>query len=142
MSRGGYGILSANLSMLALFVALTACSDDSKDQGAGEPAASSSVKGLASATLKDTCPQLEAAISGIDIVSPPGKITAAQGAVQELSDRGDTETQNALTNVVVALGQLRTAEQGQGSLDARNSMRAALDNLADRCAAVGSSAMQ
>jgi hypothetical protein len=62
--------------------------------------------------------------------------------LDQLSSEGDTETQNAVKFLQDANSALMTASPGSESLDAFTGMTAAVQTVADRCAAVGSSAFQ
>jgi hypothetical protein len=97
---------------------------------------------VAAVGLRETCPEVEAAIRNVDIISPPAKIATAHARVEELAKAGDLETKNALRGVVDVIDEMQTAAQGQESVDAFDAWTAAVTNLADWCEAVGSSALQ
>jgi hypothetical protein len=128
----------------ASLIALAGCSNssDGNDDSNGSPIAVASTTTATAATLKETCPEVEAAIRGVDIISAPAQIAAAEEKVQALSDDGDTETQNGLAPVLEVLEQMRTAKQGQEANAAFGAWTDAVAGLADRCATVGSSAFQ
>jgi hypothetical protein len=67
---------------------------------------------------------------------------AARTKIQELSRSGDLETQNALLSLETSLQKLEHARPGREFLDGHEAFLGALDNLARRCKAVGSSALQ
>jgi hypothetical protein len=94
------------------------------------------------ATLLATCPQVEAVIITLGVVPTAQQLQAAHTQVQALSDAGDLETRNALPSLLASLEGLRAAQPGTEYLDARQSQRTALSDLAGRCKTVGSSALQ
>jgi hypothetical protein len=60
-----------------------------------------------------------------------------------MREAGDTETRNALDLLIPAVEELTDdPPNGQPKLDADQALIGALDAVADRCAAVGSSALQ
>jgi hypothetical protein len=128
------GVAAALLATL-----LAACGSGEPTSG-DSPASSPSVTTTAN-SLKDTCPQVEAALP-TGLVPPSSKFEAARVEIQGLSDSGDVETQNALDGLVKALAAMRDASPGGEYVDASQKLLAALDDLAIRCKAVGSSALQ
>lgn len=124
--------MKSALAALVLLLSLAACGGDGEASSA-EPSETESV---APATLKETCPQVEAAI-GKDW-------DVARDEVQALSDAGDLETQQAVERVIAALTTLAERKNltGMALLDARAAIRDSLSGLADRCNAVGSSSLQ
>lgn len=123
--------LAAALVTAALLVA--GCSSDDTS-----PSDSTS----AAVTLHDSCPQVEAAL-------PEGMLPSAAKwetfatELNDLASNGDTETQNALASLQDAVNDLAAdPPAGPKYLDAHGALLTALDNLAARCKAVGSSALQ
>lgn len=109
---------------------------DDQDPGAVEPPAVSESTARA---LVEVCPEVEAAVIAAD--SDDGDDAALLATVTALSEDGDLETQNALRNLVEAVQAMVDAE-GADVIDAQGGYIDALDGLADRCEAVGSSALQ
>ena len=97
---------------------------------------------VAQVSLHDSCPEIEAGL-------PKGLIPAASewqtfaDDLKGISTAGDVETKNAVDSLQEAVAVLAAdPEGGMPLLDARQALRDALDNLATRCEAVGSSALQ
>lgn len=93
-------------------------------------------------SLRDTCPEVEVVIRDLGSFPEAAPADAARARVAQLSDAGDTETQNALAGLVDALSAMAVAQPGDQYVDADRALISSLDNLADRCKAVGSSALQ
>lgn len=130
---------SRNVLVSVMLVGLLAACGSGEPTSGDSPASSPSVTTTAN-SLKDTCPQVEAALPGI--MASSSKIEAARVEIQGLSDSGDVETQNALDGLVQALAAMRDATPGGEYVDASQKLLAALDDLAIRCKAVGSAALQ
>jgi hypothetical protein len=139
---------TAGAVVAAICLALTACG-----QGSGEAISPSppSVSGSQtaptqpSATLLETCSQVETALKGLSARSTPptaAELDAALAQVKLLSAAGDTETRNALSALLKALPGYRDEDPAGVSGDARRAFLTSLNNLAGRCEAVGSSALQ
>lgn len=97
------------------------------------------------ATLLETCPKVEKALSGLTGKnSPPTapKLGAALAQVKLLNGAGDAETRKALSALLEALPAYRDEDQTWVANDGRRAVLDSLANLADRCMAVGSSALQ
>ena len=62
--------------------------------------------------------------------------------VDEIAANGDTETQNALEALQAAADELASDPSTTKLLEARDDLRVALDDLAARCKAVGSSVLK
>ena len=62
--------------------------------------------------------------------------------VDKIAASGDVETMNALESVQEAADLLAADAGPEAAFEAEGKMLDALDNLADRCKAVGSSALQ
>lgn len=138
-------MLIKTAAAVAMVLALAGCGG-SDSTGSAEPKPSASLSSTtaapAAATLKDTCPQVEAAIDGMDFDSDPADLAAAEQTVLALSAAGDVETQNALEPVLTALRKSQTATQGETSADAFDAWTDAGRTIGDRCKAAGSSAFQ
>lgn len=118
----------------ALMVPLAAC---------GAPVAVSPSPTIVKMSLREACPQAEAAIKGMDIVSDtPADIRAAADRVQAIVDAGDQETVNAMSRLADAIRAGESTKPGMEKIDASQRLIAALGTLADRCEAVGSSSFQ
>lgn len=92
-------------------------------------------------TLAETCPEIEAGLPG-GFYPKPTRWIEYGDQLEALSEQGDTETQNAIGIITPAVGSLAADPGGSDLLDARAELRDGLDVLADRCEAVGSSALQ
>jgi|GEM_PF-4921348 len=98
-----------------------------------------------SATLRETCPKVERALSDLTGKSSPPtapKLDAALAQLKLLNEAGDTETRNALGALLEALPGFRDEDPAGVANDARRLFLDSLADLADRCEAVGSSALQ
>lgn len=122
---------------LLLMMILASCSTAQTDLAGESGSADAAAVGL-----RETCPEVEAAIRNVDIISPTARMAAAHARVEELSQAGDLETKNALRGVVDGIDEMQTAAQGQASVDAFDAWTAAVTNLADRCESFGSSPLQ
>lgn len=120
----------------ALLLLLVGCSSD----GEGDPPSDETE--IEAVSLADTCPEVEAALPN-GFLPPASKWETYAGELDELAAAGDTETQNALAGLQDAVDTLADdPPAGNQFLDADQALLSALDNLADRCKAVGSSALQ
>lgn len=144
---------------LALMVALTgACGDgDSEPESAPSPSTSStdsaSVSPSASEsqslaplmTLREVCPEVEAALPG-GAIPERGPMNTFVGQVNHLQSSSDVEAQNALELLLPASTELQRviALSGTGSLlmDSLSAWLDAISAFAKRCKAAGSSALQ
>lgn len=130
------------MGIAALLLALSACGGDGDkaDVEPTEPTTSASTP--AATTLVEACPQVEEVnlkgqSPGID------DLTALLARVSTLANSGDTETQLALKPVREAAIELsNVALDGGNQVPAWRKFDNAIIRLADRCAAVGSSAFQ
>jgi hypothetical protein len=98
-----------------------------------------------SATLRETCPKVEKALSGLTGKSSPPtapKLAAALAEVKLLNGAGDAETRKALGALLEALPGYRDEDPAWVANDGRRAVLDSLANLATRCQAVGSSALQ
>jgi hypothetical protein len=141
------------LAALAVACLLAACAGESTStQTTSAPLGSSSTTPTptptasptpAGVSLRDTCPEVEQAMKKVDpLLDGPGAVESASHEVANLAAAGDTETKNALDGLAQALAENADASPGQEAVDAARSYLDALDNLATRCAAVGSTALQ
>lgn len=148
MSGYGRGMRSV-LALVASLALLAGCGDDGGASGEqGEPAASSSPT---ETKLVNTCPEVESAIRRNEDADGYSELKSDLDA---LAESGDTETKNALVGLIEATAQLieheRKSDAGELSpedamtelLDAQDAFDGAVGTLADRCEAVGSSALQ
>lgn len=135
----------------ALLLALTACGsgDDNVDESSetvtvtesDAPAETSAAPKEELTPLVEVCPEVEAALpsSGFPY---PREWTKFVDRLVELGQNADTEADNAINLLIPPAGELSTDPSGSDLLDARSQLRTALDTVAERCAAVGSSALQ
>jgi hypothetical protein len=121
----------------ALVLALAACSSDG---GRTDPEAAAPSSGPRS--LKDTCAEVAAVVRDVDVVNPQRKIDAAREKLVLLSQGGDAETRDALTGVVDGLARVRKDDGPRRLLAAFGEWTDSVGELGDRCAAVGSVALQ
>lgn len=144
---------------LALVVALSgACGDGDKEpETAPGPSTSSpdstSVSASASETqslaplmtLREVCPEVEAALPG-GMIPKRGPMNTFVGQLNHLQSTGDVEAQNALELLLPASSELQQviALSGTGSLltDTLSAWIDAISAFAKRCKAAGSSALQ
>lgn len=133
-------------AILAAVLLLTGCSGETSTTTDTDPRptpveSTSSTPADEPVTLQESCPQLEAAYP--DSGFPDGvEWSAYLDEVDAIHQAGDLETRNAIEPLGSAAQWLAAEPRGSELLDARANMRAVLDNLRDRCAAVGSSAFQ
>ncbi|MCW2779714.1 MAG: hypothetical protein JWR35_163 [Marmoricola sp.] len=92
-------------------------------------------------TLRETCPQLEAALpSGFPTDQETLNFTRRLVA---LSTAGDTETRNAIRLLGDAVaGLVEAPDSGLGYIEANQKYLSAIGDFAGRCKTVGSSALQ
>jgi hypothetical protein len=95
------------------------------------------------ATLFQTCPKVEAALPREMVPTPAEDMKASQD-IQALWVAGDLETRNALQDLSPSLARRSAAEPEGGTkyLDAEGAVLTAVTKLAERCKAVGSSALR
>jgi hypothetical protein len=132
----------ATVAGLALILLTSACggSESASDRPTLTP--SSSGPTAPAISLRQSCPQIEAALP-TGVVTPASEWQQFGLRLSEIADAGDLETKNALMGLQSAVDILASdPANGQPALDAEQSLLAALDNLAIRCKAVGSSALQ
>jgi hypothetical protein len=123
------GVLAAALCLL-----LAGCSDGGAG-GSSAPAASS--PSARSATLADTCPEVEKVIVTLGTDPKAAVLDTAHRQVVVLSTDGDAETKKALAGLVTALAAYRDAHPGQQTLDAKSALAGALTTFTGRCKALG-----
>ncbi|RNL66221.1 hypothetical protein EFK50_00935 [Nocardioides marmoriginsengisoli] len=92
--------------------------------------------------MRETCPLIEAAIPA-DVMAEPSVWTKAGAELRELSSSGDAETKNAIDILLPAIDALAAdPAPGADALAAFDGLTTAIRTMADRCEAVGSSALQ
>lgn len=127
--------------MAATALLLAGCGGDGGSAAAPTPEASEGTSATPQpVTLAETCPKVEA-----ELPDESASLTDWRNYWNELgamSDEGDAETQNAIDVLRPAVDDMATAVSSRKVLDARSSLNSALNTMADRCAAVGSSALQ
>jgi hypothetical protein len=145
---------SRGLGLVVLFgIALSGCADSDSTPDAATPressvTASSSLTPEPSgpaptsepATLRETCPQVEAALPSDSYARGP-RWAQYLAELTMLYSAGDLETQNALDVLIPAIQDLALSDSST-YLDAHIEMLHALDTMAERCKAAGSSALQ
>lgn len=131
--------MRTGLTMVVLVALLAGCGGGSDEASAPEPETTTATP--EANTLAETCPEIEAEL-------PAGAVPNASewrtywSNLGEMAEAGDTETQNAIEVLRPAVDQLAMAPSGEDLIDARGSLNSALSAVADRCSAVGSSALQ
>lgn len=92
--------------------------------------------------LVDACPLVEQALPG-GTLPEASEWVAAASTLRSLRTIADVEAQNALDLLIPAVEVMASdPAPGQEFLDAEGGLLAGLDGLANRCKAVGSSALQ
>lgn len=125
----------AVLGALPLLLCAACGTDD------GEPSSTASSQEPAT-SLRESCANVEAALPG-GLVPPARRWRQYATELDAIAETGDTETKNALEGLQRAVDELAAdPAAGLPLLDAREALHGALDNLAGRCKAVGSSALQ
>lgn len=122
-------------------IALAGCSSGGEGAADESPSETPTTTQVEAATLKDTCPLVERALP-TSMAPPRAKLAEAADEIGDLAASGDVETQNALEPLEDSTRDLSEAEPGIEYSDAFSAQTAALQSVADRCAAVGSSALQ
>jgi len=128
--------------LAALILLLTSACGSSKEPQTAPGTATSSAVAAPAVSLRESCPEVEARLPK-GVVPPAARWQKYAGALTGIAEAGDRETKNALAGLQEAVDML-AAEPAAGSdyLDAERALIDSLDNLAGRCAAVGSSALQ
>ena len=124
--------------LAALILLTSACNGGSEPTSApGTPTSSAPA-----VSLRESCPQVEAGLPH-SAMSPAARWQKYANALTGIAEAGDQETKNALAGLQEAVDML-AADPAAGSdyLDAQQALIDSLDNLAGRCKAVGSSALQ
>lgn len=124
------------IGVVALALAMGACSDEGGDPERPEPSAGPSAEVR---SLAETCPLVEQA-TPTGLAPSDAKIRDYQAELDRLATEGDAETANALRFMQDAVAHTLDAAQGSESAEAFSEWTDALDLLAERCEAVGSSA--
>lgn len=93
-------------------------------------------------SLAESCPLVEAAIPP-GVAAAPAEWAVMAGRLDEVAAAGDAQTQSAVADLQAAVDAM-AADPGQGPpyVAAFSALLDALDVLAKRCAAVGSTALQ
>ena len=129
------------VSALMCTILFAAGCGGSDSGGEATPAAPASTETAVARSLHDTCPLLEQAMPTGLMPSTP-RLATFSARLDELADQGDVETQNAVAVMQSAVDDLREAGPGSEYASAFAGMTDAIETIADRCAAVGSSAFQ
>lgn len=127
------------IAALAVLATLATCAGCSGSDSSADAHPGARDRGM---SLKETCPQVEAAVRGVDIISSPDRLQTAHDKVQALAEAGDLETRNALRPVVSTIAKMHDAQPGQQAADAFDAWTTTLGDISKRCGAVGSSAFQ
>ena len=128
--------------VLVMCLGLSACGGDAEPaREAQEPTAAPTLE--EAATLAETCPEIEKSLPNGSLLPSPKEWTPFLDRLESLSEGGDTETKNAIAILTPAVeGMAARWEDLTDKLAAQRAFLAALDSLGDRCATVGSSALQ
>lgn len=121
----------------------TACGGNGDSKATPKDTASSTptTSAPSATSLRESCAEVEAGLPE-GMLPPAPRWQQYATELDAIAEAGDTETQNAVENLQDAVDELAADPTGMPFLDAREAMRDALDNLALRCKAVGSSALQ
>jgi len=138
MKRATVGGLAALILLLT-----SACSSGSSDEPQTAPGtATSSATAAPAASLRESCPEVEAGLPK-GVWPPAAKYKKYAQELARIAETGDQETKNALAGLQEAVDMLAAdPASGQPSVDALGALLDSLDNLATRCKSVGSSALQ
>ena len=112
--------------------------------GSGDPKDSpTTVVMTAKVSLKDSCPKVEAILPDQSVLATIAEWESAVTALDQIAESGDLETQNAIGPLREAAEVFRQdPAQGQPTVEADQSLIAAIRSLADRCELAGSTAFQ
>jgi hypothetical protein len=129
--------------MLAAVPLLVACAGGSDVEPTSSPDSSSSAAAL---TMTEVCPEVEAALPG-GMLPSRGQLSRFRATLGQLAAKSDLETQNAievLTAGADAMSKAYGLHDGDPSamVDGSRAWDAGISQFADRCGAVGSSALQ
>lgn len=137
------------IAAAVLATALTGCSSDDGDKDTGKVASSESPTSptptVEPMTLKEVCPEVEAALPN-GFIPKEARLTEFVDKLEELAAGGDTETKNAIAVLQGPTTDMRDAvaadAQGGDLVDANIAWLDGITAFADRCKAAGSSALQ
>jgi NADH-quinone oxidoreductase subunit C len=135
--------IAADAKAAAAATAVT--SAKAKAAAAAAAAAKAKPAAVRPATLLETCPKVEKALSGLTGKSSPptaSKLAAAMAQVKLLNEAGDAGTRKALSALLAALPGFQDEDPAWVANEGRRAVLDALAALATRCQAVGSSALQ
>lgn len=132
----------ATVGVLTVILCTAACGGNDKPDPTGVTATPAASATAAAVSLRESCPLVEASLPA-DVAPPAAQWLSYSQKLDTIAAAGDVETQNALSALQDAVDTLAgDPADGLPRLDARAALRDALDNLATRCKAVGSSALQ
>ena len=122
---------------LSLVFSLAAC-------GSAEEVKVAAEDSVPKVSLKDSCPKVEATLPEEEtIFATTTEWEQAAKALGQIAEEGDVETKNAVESLQEAYETyLQDPAQGQPSVEALDSLLAALDAVANRCKIAGSTALQ
>ena len=121
---------------LSLVFSLAAC-------GSAEEVKVAAEDSVPKVSLKDSCPKVEATLPEEAIFATTTEWEQAAKALGQIAEEGDVETKNAVESLQEAYETyLQDPAQGQPSVEALDSLLAALDAVANRCKIAGSTALQ
>lgn len=135
-------LAAAGLALLA-----TGCSTDEAPESTGTTSTSTSTSTPTPepVTLRETCPEIEAALPG-GYLPKADRMATFLGDLASLQEQGDTETKNAIDLLRPATAtyhdSVATDAPIGDQLDAHIAWLDAISAVADRCEAAGSSALQ
>jgi hypothetical protein len=135
-------LAAAGLALLA-----TSCASDepAAPADASPTSTSASTPTPEPVTLRETCPEIEAALPG-GYLPEADRIATFLGDLASLQEQGDTETKNAIELLRPATATyhdaVATDAPAGDMLDAHSAWLDAISAVAERCKAAGSSALQ
>ena len=136
-------VVAVSVAVLALALGACGSGEDEAAESAQAPSSAASSSSAAPAlTLREACPEVEAAMPG-GMLPPASRWEQFSADLDALAEQGDTETQNALAGLQDS-AEVLASDPANGSplVDATQAYLTSLDNFADRCRAVGSSALR
>lgn len=130
-------MIRIHFGILSLALLLGACTTTEKEAGNTPTVVEQPL-----VSLKDSCSKVEAATPD-EMLPTLEQWASAADQLAQIAEEGDLETKNALERLQAAVTTYESdPEPGQPSVDASLEYLHSLDGLADRCKAVGSSALQ
>lgn len=125
-------VMRPDIFVVVMLIALGACSGTPDT----EPSDRAQPSGSAGVNLAQACPKVEVALP--DSLTDEAERHELQQSLSTIRNEGDHDARVALDPIIAAVDNYATTD----IFDARAAYRDALSELAERCEAVGSSALQ